>query len=67
VNGARLSPREQQLLVRIADGLTDKEIAADLKVSVESVKKTAQRMRVKLGAGNRAHAVAVGFRRRLIA
>lgn len=66
VLGAALSPREQQMLVRIADGKTNQKIADDLGVSVDTVKTTLLRMRKKLGAADRAHAVAVGFRRGLL-
>jgi DNA-binding CsgD family transcriptional regulator len=64
--GLPLSPRGAQLLKRIADGMTNEDIAADLKVSVDTVKTTVLRLRTKLAASNRAHAVAVGFRRGLL-
>ncbi len=61
-----LSPRERQLLVRIADGRTNEEIAADLGVAVDTVKTTLMRLRKKLGAANRAHAVHLGWRMGLL-
>ncbi len=61
-----LSAREAQLLVLVADGKTNEEIAADLGVAVDTVKTTITRMRRKLGAANRAHAVTLGFRAGLL-
>ncbi len=61
-----LSPREAQLLVLVADGLSNEAIAGRLGVSVETVKTTVTRMRRKLGAANRAHAVTLGFRAGLL-
>ncbi len=61
-----LSPRERQLLVRIADGRPNAEIAADLGVAVDTVKTTLMRLRKKLGAANRAHAVHLGWRMGLL-
>ncbi len=61
-----LSPREEQLLWLVADGMSNGAIAAGLGVSVATVKTTVARMRRKLGAANRAHAVTLGFRAGLL-
>jgi DNA-binding CsgD family transcriptional regulator len=58
-----LSPREAQLLELAAHGLVDKEIAARLQVSVATVRTYWERIRKKLGASNRAEAVALAHPR----
>ncbi|WCB92181.1 putative transcriptional regulatory protein NarL [Baekduia alba] len=53
----RLTNRERQVLQQIAGGLTNAEIAAELKLSPNTVKEHASSMFKKLGARNRADAV----------
>jgi DNA-binding NarL/FixJ family response regulator len=55
--GQRLTVREREVLERVAAGLTNAEIAADLKLSPNTVKEHASSMFRKLGARNRADAV----------
>jgi DNA-binding NarL/FixJ family response regulator len=57
----KLTPRELQILVLAADGLTDAQIANELDVAVQTVKFHTRRLYPKLGARNRAHAVAQAF------
>ena len=54
-----LSPREQEIVVRAAQGATDKEIADDLELSVATLRTYWVRVREKLGAVNRTHAIAL--------
>ncbi len=54
-----LSPREFEVLVLIADGLTNREIAERLFVGVSTVKKHIQHIYSKLDARNRTSATAV--------
>lgn len=54
-----LSPREKEIVVRAARGATDKEIADDLDVSVATLRTYWVRVRDKLGAVNRTHAIAL--------
>jgi DNA-binding NarL/FixJ family response regulator len=55
----RLSPREQDVLRLVATGLTTAGIGAKLGISAETVKHHSARLRQKLGARNRASAVAL--------
>jgi PAS domain S-box-containing protein len=56
-----LSPREKEIITLAASGQIDKEIAERLGVSVASVRTYWERLRTKLGAANRAHAIALGM------
>ncbi len=60
--GPDLSPRQQQVLERIAEGMTNKEIGADLGITERTVKAYAQELYDKLEARNRAGAVAEGVK-----
>ncbi|WP_052720213.1 helix-turn-helix domain-containing protein [Actinoplanes rectilineatus] len=57
-----LSDRQQQILVLIADGLSNQAIAGRLRISANTVDHQTKRIYDTLGACNRAHAVAVGIR-----
>jgi len=59
--------REIQVLQLISDGLVNREIGVRLFLSEETVKSHVRHLLAKLQARSRAHAVAVGFRRGLIA
>jgi DNA-binding NarL/FixJ family response regulator len=61
-----LTPREAEILGMLADGLANKEIAAQLHISSHTVKTHVQSLFAKLGADSRAEAVALGVRRGLI-
>lgn len=58
---ARLTARETQVLQLIADGHTDEEIAAQLRVGVRTAVSHVRSARWALGARNRAHAVALAY------
>jgi DNA-binding NarL/FixJ family response regulator len=62
-----LSDREQQVLQLLADGQTNKEIAAALFVSEATVKTHVENILRKLGVADRTQAVAEAFRRGLVA
>jgi DNA-binding CsgD family transcriptional regulator len=64
--GPHLSPRQQQVLEGIADGLTNAEIGAQLGVTERTVKAYAQELYDKLGVRNRAGAVAEAVREGLL-
>jgi DNA-binding CsgD family transcriptional regulator len=57
-----LTERELQVLRRMADGKSNAEIGRELYVSEDTVKTHARRLFRKLGARDRAHAVAAAFR-----
>jgi DNA-binding NarL/FixJ family response regulator len=59
--------REIEVLQLVADGLVNREIGQRLYLSEETVKSHVRHLLAKLQARSRAHAVAVGFRRGLIA
>jgi two-component system, NarL family, response regulator len=61
-----LSERELEVLRLVASGLTNKEVAARLYLSVETVKAHLETIYRKLGAGDRTHAVAVALREGLL-
>jgi len=65
VNGPP-TKRQLETLQLLADGLSTEEVAARLFVSVETVKTHIADIRAKLGAVNRAHAVALGLRAGLV-
>jgi DNA-binding NarL/FixJ family response regulator len=61
-----LTPAEIRVLVLIADGKTNKEIAAQLLVSEETIKGQLRNIFSKLGARDRTDAAIIGFRRGII-
>ena len=62
-----LSPRELEVLALVADGLSNKGIAARLGISDQTVKFHVAAITAKLGAANRTEAVRIALRRALIA
>lgn len=65
--GQEPTAREIEVLQLVADGLVNREIGERLFLSEETVKSHVRHLLAKLQARSRAHAVAVGFRRGLIA
>jgi DNA-binding CsgD family transcriptional regulator len=61
-----LTPRELEVLRMLADGLGNKEIAAELGISDHTAKFHVAQILAKLGAVSRAEAVAIGMRRGLV-
>ena len=59
--------REIEVLQLVSEGLVNREIGHRLFLSEETVKSHVRHLLAKLQARSRAHAVAVGFRRGLIA
>ena len=61
-----LTPAEIRVLRLIAGGNANKEIAAQLSVSEETVKGQVRNILSKLGANDRAHAAMIGVKRGII-
>lgn len=61
-----LTAAEIRVLRLIADGNANKEIAAQLSLSEETVKGQVSKILSKLGASDRTHAVVIGLRRGII-
>lgn len=64
--GADLTKRELEVLSGMSHGRSNAQIGADLFLSEDTVKTHARRLFRKLGASDRAQAVAIGLRRGLI-
>lgn len=62
-----LNPQELDVVRYVAQGLSNNEIAAALKVSVSSVKAYLASMQTKVGARNRVEIVAWAFRAHVVA
>lgn len=63
VDAEELSDRELSVLRRVAAGLSNKEIAASLSISEETVKTYMKNILAKLDASDRSHAVAISIER----
>jgi DNA-binding NarL/FixJ family response regulator len=61
-----LTPAEVRVLRLIAEGNANKEIAAQLSISEETVKGQVRNILSKLGANDRTHAAMIGVRRGII-
>ena len=61
-----LTPREEEVLELLADGLSNKAIATTLKISEHTAKFHVASVLAKLGVSNRAEAVRQGLRRGLV-
>jgi DNA-binding CsgD family transcriptional regulator len=62
----RLTGREREVLILLADGLQLDEIAARLGIGSETVRTHVRKASERLGATNRTHAVAIAIREKLI-
>ncbi|MCQ4271856.1 response regulator transcription factor [Pseudomonas kuykendallii] len=61
-----LSPRELQVLQRVAQGAANKQIANELGISEDTIKGHLRSIMDKLSANNRTHAVTIGIQRGII-
>src|ERR1700736_938111 len=61
-----LTSREIDVLRLIAAGSANKEIAAQLSISEDTVKSRVKNILLKLGANDRTHAVTIGLKRGII-
>jgi len=62
----RLTPKEIEVLRLIAMGKANKEIAAQLSITEETVKSRVKSILAKLGANDRTHATTIGLKRGII-
>ena len=62
----RVTPREAQILSWVREGKNNQEIGIELGISALTVKNHIQKILRKLGASNRAHAVALAMQLRLL-
>ena len=62
----KLSPRQTEVLTMIANGKSNKEIAALLGIRIDSVEDIANALYAKLGVSNRAEAVDIAHRKHLL-
>jgi len=65
-SAAALTKREREILHLVAEGLTNQAIAAELVLSVHTVRTHVQTVLSKLGAHSKLEAVAIAKRRRLL-
>ena len=65
-DGRALTQRELSVLRSMSHGLTNRQISRELWLSEDTVKTHARHLFMKLGARDRAHAVAIGIRSGLI-
>ncbi len=65
-DAAALSKREREILQKVAFGATTKEVARELGISPHTVKTHLERIFEKLGANDRAQAVAIAIRSGLV-
>jgi DNA-binding NarL/FixJ family response regulator len=63
----KLTARQLEVLRCVAAGMFDREIAADLYISRDTVRTHVQHLLGKLGARNRTHLAAIAVRRQLVA
>jgi DNA-binding NarL/FixJ family response regulator len=59
----RLTPREVQILAKVSRGLSNRDIANDLRISEHTVKSYLKVILQKLGANDRTHAVTIAVQR----
>ena len=64
--GADLTQRERELLALMARGLTNQDIAEQLRIALPTVKFHITNILSKLGVGNRTEAVLLALKHRLV-
>jgi DNA-binding CsgD family transcriptional regulator len=61
-----LSERDEGVLLRLADGLQQTEVAAEMGIGVALVNQAVSRLRIRLGARNATHLVALAYHKGLL-
>lgn len=62
----RLSPRETEVLVHVAAGMSNRRVGEQMHISEQTVKAHMKSIMEKLGVGDRTHAVTMALRRGII-
>lgn len=63
---AELTEREREILVKVAEGRSNAELAADLHITLATAKTHVSRILTKLGARDRVQLVIIGYRSGLV-
>jgi DNA-binding NarL/FixJ family response regulator len=63
---AALSPREHEVFLLVAEGLTNQDIGKQLFISEKTVKNYVTKVRKKLGVGNRTQVALYALRRGVV-
>lgn len=63
---ATLSPREHEVFLLVAEGMTNQEIGKKLFISEKTVKNYVTKVRKKLGASNRTQVALYALRRGIV-
>jgi two-component system, NarL family, nitrate/nitrite response regulator NarL len=66
VKASRLSPREQEILLLLSKGLTNRDISTQLHISGQTVKTHVERLFKRLGVSTRGEAIATALRKGMI-
>jgi len=61
-----LSPRQREILESVSQGMTNEDISTQFGISVPMVRQHLQALFAKIGASNRAEAVAIALRKHLL-
>ena len=66
LNPIKITPRDREVLQLLMEGCSNKEIAAQLSLSEETIKGQVRNILSKLGAKDRTHAAMIGLKRGII-
>ncbi len=61
-----LTPQQRVVLSLVSKGMTEKEVAEELRISQSTVKRHYEDIRDKLGAENMAQSIAEAFRQNIL-
>ena len=66
MNRIEITPKEKAILVLAAKGYTSEAIAQELEISVYTINTILKQAYLRIGASNRAHAIAICLQQHLI-
>lgn len=64
--GISITQREREVLLLVAEGLSDQQIAAHLHISPKTVNYHVENLKKQFGVGSRIQVVVIALRRRII-